>query len=300
LFQHDQPLDKEVDCNLIPVCGGIQVCGEGPELCKRGDVNMNTVTYEVADAVLFASYFAQGIVVFGGPPDDAYKICATDVNADGRPLTLSDFVYLIRVILKDAVELPKLAPTSVANVIVYNGIITVEGANVGAILFEFDGAINPTLLATDLEMVAGTNKVLVYMNPNTGRSLDAASDVISYTGDAKLTSVTAVDRDTRVLTTTITSKVAPTTFALNPAYPNPFNPFTNLSFVLPGAANYSLKIYNVAGQLVRAYEGMGSTGLNVVTWDGRDNAGNSVSSGVYFYKLNAGTFSATQKMVMMK
>jgi flagellar hook assembly protein FlgD len=42
------------------------------------------------------------------------------------------------------------------------------------------------------------------------------------------------------------------------------------------------------------------TGMNVITWDGRDNAGVEVASGIYFYKLNAAGFSATQKMVMMK
>ncbi len=272
------------------------MCPSGPEQCKRGDVNYNTLPYEVADAVLFARYFAEGLGVF--TIDPAYQICATDVNADGRTLTLSDLVYLIRVILHDAVEIPKLAPSTIANVIVYNGVITVEGANVGAILFEFDGAVNPTLLAANMEMVNKDTKVLVWSR--SGNSIENAAEVLSYTGDAKLTSVTAVDRDTRVLTTTITSKVAPTTFALHQAYPNPFNPFTNLSFTLPEAANYSMKIYNVAGQLVRAYEGTGSTGLNVITWDGKDNAGNSVSSGVYFYKLIAGKFSATEKMVMMK
>jgi hypothetical protein len=285
------------DCN---VCGGVMVCPPQGEICKRGDVNYNSLPYEVADAVLFARYFAEGVTVFGEEPNRSIKICATDVNADGRPLTLSDLVYLIRVILHDAVEIPKLAPSTVANVIVSNGIITVEGANVGAILFEFDGAVNPTLLANGMEMVAGTNKVLVYMSPTTGQSLDAASEVISYAGDAKLVSVEAVDRDTRVLTTTITAKVAPTTFALNPAYPNPFNPFTNLSFTLPEAANYSMKIYNVAGQLVRSYDGTGAAGLNVITWNGKDNAGNDVSSGVYFFKLIAGKYSATEKMVMMK
>jgi hypothetical protein len=279
-------------------CFYIPICGEGPGLCKRGDVNMNTVTYEVADAVLFASYFVQGIGVFGGPPDDAYKICATDVNADGRALTLSDLVYLIRVILHDAVEIPKLAPSTVANVIVYNGVITVEGANVGAILFEFDGAVNPTLLAANMEMINKDNKVLVWSQ--SGNSIENVAEVLSYTGDAKLTSVTAVDRDTRELTTTITSKAAPTTFALHQAYPNPFNPFTNLSFTLPEAASYSMKIYNVAGQLVRAYDGTGAAGLNVITWNGKDNAGNDVSSGVYFFKLIAGKYSATEKMVMMK
>jgi hypothetical protein len=278
-------------------CGGVLVCPSGPSECKRGDINYNTLPYEVADAVLFARYFAEGLGVFTDP---AYQICATDVNADGRTLTLSDLVYLIRVILHDAVEIPKLAPSSVANVIVSNGIITVEGANVGAILFEFDSAVNPTLLASGMEMVAGTNKVLVYMNTTTGQSLASASQVISFTGDAKLVNVTAVDRDTRVLTTAITAKVAPTTFALHPAYPNPFNPFTNLSFTLPEAASYSMKIYNVAGQLVRAYDGTGAAGLNVITWNGKDNAGNDVSSGVYFFKLIAGKYSATEKMVMMK
>jgi flagellar hook assembly protein FlgD len=87
---------------------------------------------------------------------------------------------------------------------------------------------------------------------------------------------------------------------LHAAYPNPFNPFTNLNFNLPEAMNYSLKIYNVAGQLVRSYDGVGSQNLNVVIWDGKDNAGSEVSSGVYFYKLTAAGFSATQKMVMMK
>jgi hypothetical protein len=275
-------------------CGGVDVCAAGPGACKRGDVNMNTITYEVADAVLFASYFVEGTSVFRY--DMAYQICATDVNADGRTLTLSDLVYLIRVILHDAVELPKLTPsTDIANVVVYNGTISTECASpIGAILFEFDSAVDPTLLA-DMEMVHNGNKVLVWSS--TGMSFSNA-EVLS--ADAELVSVTAVDRDSRELETTITAKVAPSSFALHRAYPNPFNPFTNLSFTLPEAMNYSLRIYNVAGQLVRSYDGVGSQNLNVVTWDGRDEAGSEVSSGVYFYKLTAGGFSATEKMVMMK
>jgi len=275
-------------------CGGIPICAAGPGECKRGDVNMNTITYEVADAVLFASYFVEGTVVFRY--DMAYQICATDINADGRTLTLSDLVYLIRVILHDAVEIPKVTPsTEVANVIVEGGTISTEcAAPIGAILFEFDSAVNPTLLA-DMEMVHKGNKVLVWSSE--GNSITSAEVL---TADAELVSVSAVDRDSRELNTTITAKVAPSTFALHPAYPNPFNPFVNLSFNLPEAANYSLNIYNVAGQLVRSYSGVGSQSLNVITWDGKDNSGTEVSSGIYFYKLTAAGFSATEKMVMMK
>jgi hypothetical protein len=277
-------------------CGGVDVCPAGPGECKRGDVNYNTLTYEVADAVLFASYFVEGTSVFRY--DEAYQICATDVNADGRTLTLSDLVYLIRVILHDAVAIPKLTPSDeVANVIVSGRTISIQcAAPVGAILLEFDAAVNPTLLA-DMEMVNKDNKVLVWSSK--GKSFNTA-EVLSFEGDAELATATAVDRDSRELSTNITGKVAPLTFALHPAYPNPFNPFTNLSFTLPEDVNYSLKIYNVTGQLVRTYEGMGSVGLNAINWDSKDNAGVEVASGVYFYKLTAADFSATEKMVMMK
>jgi hypothetical protein len=226
-----------------------------------------------------------------------YQICATDVNADGRTLTLSDLIYLIRVILHDAVEIPKLTPSSeVVNIVVAENVITAEcNAPVAAVLFEFDAAVEPILLA-DMEMLHNGNKVLVWSKD--GNTLTTA-EVLSFE-DAELVSASAVDYDTRELETSITNKAAPTAFSLNPAYPNPFNPATNLSFTLPGTTNYSLAIYNVAGQLVRSYEGFGTAGLNTITWDGRDNQGSEVASGVYFYRLTAGGFSATEKMVMMK
>ena len=277
-------------------CGGVDVCPAGPGECKRGDVNFNTLTYEVADAVLFASYFVEGLSVFRY--DVAYQVCATDVNTDGRTLTLSDLVYLIRVILHDAEEIPKLPPSSeVANVIMEGGTVRTEcAAPIGAILFEFDSAVNPTLLA-DMEMVQKGNKVLVWSRK--GESF-SSGEVLSFTGEAELVIVTAVDRDSRELETTITGKVAPRAFALHPAYPNPFNPLVNLSFDLPEVMNYTLRIYNVTGQLVRSYEDVGSVGLNMITWDSKDNAGVEVASGVYFYKLTAGSFSATEKMVILK
>ena len=300
-MQYDPTICPSLVANVLDfVNGGVHICSPCTAFtCIRGDINMDSVTYSVADAVLFARYFVSGIGVFIVDRDE--QVCATDINADGRTLMLSDLIYLIRVILHDAVEFPgqpKLTP-DVANVIVSNNTIITECASpIGAILFEFDGAVNPTLLATNMEIVAGANKVLVYMNPVTGASIEGTTEVLS--ANSKLLSVTAVDRDGRDLKITITAKAAPTAFALNQAYPNPFNPYTNLSFTLPEASNYSLKVYNVAGQLVRSYDGLGQVGLNMVTWDGKDNSGVSVASGVYFYKLTAGKFTATEKMVMMK
>jgi len=94
----------------------------------------------------------------------------------------------------------------------------------------------------------------------------------------------------------------PKSFALMQNYPNPFNPETYVSFALPVGSPVSLKIYNVAGQLVKTLvdgEQMGA-GLHVVRWDGRNNNGEEVASGIYFYKMSAGDFHATKKMVVTK
>ena len=83
--------------------------------------------------------------------------------------------------------------------------------------------------------------------------------------------------------------------------PNPFNPTTAISYTLASRENVSLAIYDVGGKLVRTLEsGSRDLGTHSVSWDGRDNAGSTVGSGVYFYRLDAGKFSATKKMVMLK
>ena len=84
-------------------------------------------------------------------------------------------------------------------------------------------------------------------------------------------------------------------------YPNPFNPSTTIKYSVKNNAHVSLKIYNVAGQLVRTLvDSDMNAGAYTETWNGRSNTGNSVSSGVYFYKLVTKDFSMTKKMVLLK
>jgi hypothetical protein len=83
--------------------------------------------------------------------------------------------------------------------------------------------------------------------------------------------------------------------------PNPFNPQTAIRFTLDSKQSVKLAVYDVNGRLVRMLvSGAKEIGTHSVTWDGRDNAGAPVSSGVYFYRLDAGKFSQTKKMVMLK
>ncbi|KQC07883.1 MAG: hypothetical protein APR54_00620 [Candidatus Cloacimonas sp. SDB] len=88
---------------------------------------------------------------------------------------------------------------------------------------------------------------------------------------------------------------------LHPNYPNPFNPVTTISFTLPTQAEVELSIYNVKGQLVNTLaENNFAAGTYDLIWNGRDNFGNSVTSGIYYYKLNADNNIETRKCVLIK
>ncbi|MFO8145672.1 MAG: FlgD immunoglobulin-like domain containing protein [Candidatus Syntrophosphaera sp.] len=88
---------------------------------------------------------------------------------------------------------------------------------------------------------------------------------------------------------------------LHQNFPNPFNPETTISFDLPAAGPASLSIYNVKGQLVRTLtEGNLDFGRHSVVWDGTDNSGQTVTSGLYFYRLTSNGHSESRKMMLLK
>ncbi len=94
---------------------------------------------------------------------------------------------------------------------------------------------------------------------------------------------------------------APQSFELNQNYPNPFNPSTNIRFELPKAALVTLSVYNSLGQEVRRLvNGQKPAGYHNIVWNGRDQQGKSVPSGIYHYRIQAGDFVATKKMVLAK
>jgi flagellar hook assembly protein FlgD len=82
---------------------------------------------------------------------------------------------------------------------------------------------------------------------------------------------------------------------------NPFNSSTAISFELPVSSFIKLSIYNVLGQNVNVLEdGYFEAGNHTVVWDGLDSEGNPMSSGVYFYRLQAKDFNDTKKMLLVK
>jgi hypothetical protein len=84
-------------------------------------------------------------------------------------------------------------------------------------------------------------------------------------------------------------------------FPNPFNPKTAIRFSLAANEHVNLSVYDISGRLVKELVNSSMiSGDHEIIWDGKNNSGNKAASGVYFYKLNAGDFSGTDKMVMLK
>ena len=94
--------------------------------------------------------------------------------------------------------------------------------------------------------------------------------------------------------------VVPRVFEVGQNYPNPFNPSTSFAVYLPKPVAYTLTIYNISGQTVRAFESEGDAGVTIITWDGTDNQGRRVASGVYLYRLQAAEFVDTKKLMLLK
>jgi len=111
---------------------------------------------------------------------------------------------------------------------------------------------------------------------------------ISFTASAE----TAVDEGEGLI---------PQSFELSQNYPNPFNPSTTIRLELPRRLHVTLTVYNSLGQVVTVLKDETlPAGLHCVEWDGADKSGDPVASGVYFYRVGAGDFSAVKKMVLLR
>lgn len=97
------------------------------------------------------------------------------------------------------------------------------------------------------------------------------------------------------------NKILTPHFKLNQNFPNPFNPTTTINFSLEKESSVSIDIYNVTGEKVKSlFNGIEKAGSHSIEWNGTDNFGNQLPTGVYFYRLNSKEFSETKKLIFLK
>jgi hypothetical protein len=305
------------------VNGGICII-DPDSIDARGDINLNGISYEVADAVVLTNYFIVGVSAFVFSV--AGQTAASDVNADGATLTVSDLVYLIRVLIGDASPIPKVIPGLQADV---TATLSQVGANyaistyaetrLGAALFtfEYDGVAPEEITLAEgadgmnlrYSVEDGRVRVLIYDDPAgpSGAFIDTGDksllNVTMPAGAGELRLVEAEMSDYQgwqVINANVKTAVLPTEFSLAQNYPNPFNPATNIELSLPQKSDWQITVFNMLGQKVRQFEGASEAGIVTVRWNGKDKNGSNVASGLYLYRAKAGAFSATRKMMLLK
>ena len=161
----------------------------------------------------------------------------------------------------------------------------------GAVFVVIEGNVRPVLLAENMEMEYNFNgqntRILIY-SMQQGQSFSGEF----LMSEGRVLSIEMATYDG----TPVIAKLLPDEFVLYQSYPNPFNPSTTISFNLPVASEYNLTIYNVTGQQIEVFTGFADAGLTTVEW----HAGDYQASGVYFYKLTAGNYTDTKKMILLK
>jgi len=277
-----------------------------------GDVNFNGVPFEIADAVMFTNYFIDGYPAFEYHVD--HSIVASDANQDGINLSVADLVFMVLVIMGEMP--PPITKISDTRNVTFNisndgsyAYVNLNSSNhIGGALLIFDvnGTVgNPRLLggakSMDVRFARKDNefRVLIYsMHTNSISSGNQPIMEIPYQGSIGLSSVEAADCNGRPIKAFIAG--INDQYSLCQNAPNPFNMGTIINANIPNNSAWEIRIYNICGQLVRKFTGVSTSGLVSVFWNGADNSGAKVASGIYFYKLNAGDFTETKNMMLIK
>lgn len=293
--------------------GGIDiVCADTVDI--RGDINLNFFNYEIADEVLFSRYFIYGTSIF--VINQAGQIAASDVNSDGLALTIEDFVLCYRAIVGEW-DTYETVPAS-NQPLVYSlagGVLTTWTTDtLGAIYLKVPGDVSPYVNSSKMTAEArfdGSATHILVRPDFESPTIDAyllAGDLLEGLGagpildfksatyrGGKITSIYDAMTDVNEPDLPL-----PRSFALNQNYPNPFNAGTVISFDLPRASEVKLEVINILGNLVYRQTGDYGAGTHRIFWKGNTTTGAPVASGIYYYRLTAGDFVATRKMLLLK
>ena len=252
------------------------------------------IAYSVSDLPSGLSFDAATRTISGTPDaatDEPVEVTYTAADGTGASATLTFSITVNATLTFDLVFFGtgKLVPTAAAD---------------GASIPEF--AVGQPVNAFTLPSATGGTEPLTYtLSPElpAGLSFDSATRTISGTPQAE-GSLVYIYTVTDALDASVTMQLQtrPAAFSLATNYPNPFNPATTIQYALPQSADVQLTVYNVVGQVVRTLVAEHqAAGRYLVAWDATNDNGQSLSAGVYFYRLQAsGEFHAVRKMLLLK
>jgi hypothetical protein len=299
---------------IVHTDGYIQV--KQVDLKSLGDINVNGVPYEIADAIYFTNYFMDP----GKYPLSSQQRANSDVNQDGLTASIADLVYLINKLvnpgyvyrLSPSFELPVEVASMVSTgnfSLSYDSEVEIGGLTVTLNSLELaDNIDNLFSEMADYGLTVRTslsgNLIRLLIFGEQGQVMPSGYHEflsISTNNNFEIEDIQFSTKYGSMMRVSVDESSMPRSFQLHQNYPNPFNPQTEISFNLPYNGEIKLSVFNILGQEVKLLvDGRLEAGHHAVVWDGRDNSGTSVSSGIYFYRLKAGEFMARKKMILLK
>jgi hypothetical protein len=282
---------------------------------RVGDINLNGIIAEIGDVIYFTNFFINpSLYKF-----NALQYANSDVNRDHIAATVSDLVALINIVV-NGTSYGKLASieassatmsvetTGDRSVFAYDVAMSIGAAY---LVIETDNIVRQDMITSrhdnmsfDFRQDGREVKLLLYsLKGETMPSGTADLFSIEGLGDFEITHIELGSADGRMVEVSLAAAGVelPNSYALAQNYPNPFNPETTIEFSLPQTSRVTLTIYNVLGQrVVTLADGEYPAGRHQFRWTGTDQQGQTVASGVYLYRLEAGTESMTRKMMLLK
>ena len=290
---------------------------------KLGDVDFND-DVDLSDLLTVVDYILEVTM----PSEDQFN--GADVNEDGQ-ITINDVVMIIDIIygtngrvLASIDEAVRMDISGLDSEVILS--MDYSGMTRG-VQFILDAPMSlefgtPLLSVSDAGTMIMSNRIengqlsVVVVNTQgsaierdesmlvrlpygfTGERNDKASVVLH---DVKVAGMSGESLPVTVGEKRIDISIVPSVFALHQNYPNPFNPVTEIQFDVPTESYVTLTIYNIMGQEVRRLSnGTLEAGFHSVRWDGMNESGEMISTGVYFYRLSSPSFTSTKKMLMVK
>ncbi|HKK20873.1 MAG TPA: T9SS type A sorting domain-containing protein [candidate division Zixibacteria bacterium] len=308
------------DTNTLPIYPAYNINRDAITIAPGtpGDVD-NSGIFDISD-LIFAVDF-----MFGDGPAPL-SINTLDVNGDCRGPDISDLIRMVDNIFTNhgqPIECGCIATGKRAEYMNTQSVslYTVHENSTTSLYLQSDAPIRGVQFSlsvsdtsnlrgyasSDLELMYGINDGILkagLLDMNGSRSLPAGkTKLLQIDGDARVLSALVADGQNGSVIPVINEKLdnLPSDYELVQNYPNPFNPDTKIQFNLPSAGKVLLTVININGQKVTTLVDRSmDAGVHVVTWDGRNETGASVASGVYFYRIDVNGFQQTKKMMLLK
>ena len=265
--------------------------------CPAGDIDQDGFV-DVTDIIRVVN-----IIINSGFPPSETEICSADVNSDDQ-INVLDVLILINVIIDAPRQRSSVIPE--AKVILEKNEMNIStNSKVKGIQFEVISSGNLEF-NDDLEMDISYNKIedrhygLIYSLEGNYIDLELFN-LFNLDAPFILKEIIIANNLNQKIENVILNDYVPSVFKLNQNYPNPFNPITNIDFIINQDSDIKLTIHDIAGNLVKTLvDKKMNQGSYSYTWNGNNDSGFPVSSGIYIYTLQSSNFLDSKRMILLK